>query len=286
MRQEIIDLYDRYAHYGMERRELLARLAEIAGGTAAAAALLASLDTNYAKAEMVPANDSRLVAERVSMQGTAGDLRGYLAKPAGVTGPLPGVIVVHENRGLNPHIEDVARRVALQGFVALAPDFLSLLGGTPADPDRARDLIGQLDPARVVQAAQVAAQWLERRDDTTDKIGIMGFCWGGGVVGRVATKVPEIDAAVVFYGRVPPLADVPGIKSPLLLHYAGLDTNINADVPAFEKALKDAGVRYQLHVYEGANHAFHNDTSEARYDPAVAKLAFERTIAFFKQHLA
>jgi carboxymethylenebutenolidase len=195
------------------------------------------------------------------------------------------VIVVHENRGLNPHIEDVTRRLATDGFLALAVDFLSPVGGTPTDEDKAREMIGQLDQDQVVADAKAAVEWLKARPDSNGKVGIVGFCWGGGVVGRVATAVPDLAAGVVFYGRVPPLDAVPNIKAPLLLHYAGLDERINADVLAFEAALKAAGKPYTLHMYQGANHAFHNDTSQARYDPAAAKLAWERTVAFFKQQL-
>jgi carboxymethylenebutenolidase len=261
------------------------RLTEIAGGGAAAAALLPLLKANRAKAAIVPPDDGRLVTERVTYPGAGGEVAAYLAKPADAGEPLPGVVVIHENRGLNPHIEDVARRIALEGFVALAPDALSPLGGTPEDEDRAREMIGQLDQRATLDNYVRAVSYLEGRDDATDRVGAVGFCWGGGMVGLLATASDDLDAGVVFYGRVPPLERVPDIGAPLLLHYAGLDERINADVPAFEEALKAAGVDYTVHMYEGANHAFHNDTSEARYDPEAARLAFERTIEFFNQNL-
>jgi carboxymethylenebutenolidase len=285
MDQRIIDLYDDYTHARLDRRIFMRRLTEIAGSGAAAAALLPLLKANRAKAAIVPPDDGRLVTERVTYQGTSGDVAAYLAKPADAGGALPGVVVIHENRGLNPHIEDVARRIALEGYVALAPDALSPLGGTPEDEDRAREMIGQLDQGATVDNYVRAVSYLEGRDDTTDRVGAVGFCWGGGMVGLLATASDDLDAGVVFYGRVPPLDRVPEIEAPLLLHYAGLDDRINADVPAFEEALKAAGVEYTMHMYEGANHAFHNDTSEARYDPEAARLAFERTIDFFNDSL-
>jgi carboxymethylenebutenolidase len=198
---------------------------------------------------------------------------------------LPGVVVIHENRGLNPHIEDVTRRMALEGFVALAPDFLSASGGTPENEDQAREQIGKLDPEWTLKAALAAAEWLRAGDRSTGRVGAVGFCWGGGLVGRLATADPKLNAAVVFYGRVPPLADVPKIKAQLLLNYAGKDERINADVPAFQKALDEAGVRYSLHTYDGVEHAFHNDTSAARYNADAARLAWQRTVDLFKRTL-
>jgi carboxymethylenebutenolidase len=285
MRQEIIDLYDEFTHRGLDRRVFMGRLAELTGGTAAAAAALGLLRADPALAAMVAADDPRVATESVVIRKAGEELKGYLVRPAGAGGKLPAVIVVHENRGPNPHIEDVTRRLATDGFLALAVDFLSPVGGTPTDEDKAREMIGQLDQDQVVADAKAAVEWLKARPDSNGKVGIVGFCWGGGVVGRVATAVPDLAAGVVFYGRVPPLDAVPNIKAPLLLHYAGLDERINADVPAFEAALKAAGKPYTLHMYQGVNHAFQNDTSQARYDPAAAKLAWERTVAFFKQQL-
>ena len=286
MNQDLIDLYDAFTHRGLDRRVFMGRLAELAGGTAAAAAALDLLRADPARAAQVAAEDPRVAAESVVIGDAGSKLKGYLVRPAGdAARRLPAVIVVHENRGLNPYVEDVARRLAVAGFMALAVDFLSPAGGTPADEDQARDLIGKLDMADVVRDATAAAAWLKARPDGNGKVGIVGFCWGGGVVGLVAVADPELDAGVVFYGRTPPLDRVPAIRAPLLLHYAGLDERINADVPAFEAALKKAGKSYTLYRYEGVNHAFHNDTSAARYDAAAATLAWNRTLEFLRAEL-
>lgn len=286
MRQDIIDLYDEFTHRGLDRRVFMRRLAELTGGTAAAYAALAALRADPAKAAIVAPDDPRLQTERITFPGADGrETRGYLVVPADAPAPRGGVVVVHENRGLNPHIEDIARRVALGGFNALAVDFLSPLGGTPSDEDRARELIGQLDAAGVVADAAGAIAFLRAREDSNGKVGIVGFCWGGGVVGRVATAQPDLDAGVVFYGVQPPAEQVAAIQAPLLLHYAGQDERINAGIPAFEEALKRAGKSYTLHIYEGTQHAFNNDTSEARYDADAAALAWERTMAFFAEQL-
>ncbi len=258
----------------------------MAGGSAAAAALLPLLRANHAKAAIVPPDDARVRAERITFPGATGEVQAYLARPADAPGALPGVVVIHENRGLNPHIEDVARRLALEGFVALAPDFLSPKGGTPADEDQARELIGQLDQQQTIQNALAAVDFLKGNDATTGKVGVVGFCWGGALANQIAVNSAEVDAVVPFYGRQPASGDVARIRAPLLLHYAGLDERINAGIPEYERALKEAGVNYTIYMYEGANHAFHNDTSEARYDPAAARLAWSRTIDFFKQHLS
>jgi carboxymethylenebutenolidase len=286
MRQDIIDLYDAYTHERLDRRIFMDRLAAIAGGTAAAAALLPVLQANYAKAAIVPPDDARVRAERIAFQGGGGEVQAYLVRPSDAPGALPGVVVIHENRGLNPHIEDVARRAALEGFVALAPDFLSPQGGTPADEDQARELIRQLDQQQTIQNALAAVDFLRSNDATTGKVGVVGFCWGGALSNQIAVNSAEVEAVVPFYGRQPASGDAAKIRAPLLLHYAGLDERINGGIPEYEQALKDAGVNYTIYMYEGANHAFHNDTSEARYDPAAAQLAWGRTIEFFKQHLA
>jgi carboxymethylenebutenolidase len=286
MRQEIIDLYDAYTHERLDRRIFMDRLARMAGGTAAAAALLPMLQANYAKAAVVPPDDARVRTERVTFAGATGEMQGYLVRPADAQGALPGVVVIHENRGLNPHIEDVARRVALEGFVALAPDFLSPQGGTPDNEDQAREMIGQLDQQQTIQNALAAVDFLKNNEATTGKVGVIGFCWGGGLANQVAVNSAEVDAVVPYYGRQPASSDAAKIRAPLLLHYAGLDDRINAGIPEYEQALKDAGVDYTIYVYEGANHAFNNDTSEARYDPEAARLAWSRTIDFLKQHLS
>ena len=287
MRQEIIDLYDEFTHRGMDRRVFMNRLADLAGGTAAAATALSLLRADPAGAAIVAPDDPRLDAGTVTIREGSPALSGYFVRPEGAEGKLPAVVVVHENRGLNAHIQDVARRLATDGFLALAVDFLSPIGGTPTDnEDKAREMIGTLDPAKVVSDAEAAIAWLRARPDSNGKVGIVGFCWGGGVVGRVAAAVPNLDAGVVFYGQAPAIETVANIQAPLLLNYAGQDERINAGVPAFEEALKAGGKTYTLYMYEGVQHAFHNDTSAARYNVAAAKLAWERTIDFFKAELA
>jgi carboxymethylenebutenolidase len=286
MRQEIIRLYDDYTHERLDRRVFMDRLTKLAGGTAAAAALLPVLKNNYAQAAIVPADDPRLQTEEVTFQGATGEVQGYLARPVDASAALPGVVVIHENRGLNPHIEDVARRMALEGFIALAPDFLSPQGGTPEDEDQAREMISQLEPAQTLQNAVAAVDFLETHEATSGEVGVVGFCWGGALANQLAVNVPDLGAAVPFYGRQPTSEEAARIEAPLLLHYAGLDERINAGIPGYEQALKEAGVDYTIHMYEGANHAFHNDTNAARYDQEAAELAWSRTIEFLKQHLA
>lgn len=285
MDQRVIDLYDDYTHARIDRRTFLARITEVAGGTAAAMAMIESLRANPARAALTSADDERLVIERITYEGASGPVAGYLARPRDA-GDVPAVIVIHENRGLNAHIEDVARRAALDGFLALAPDLLSPLGGTPEDEDLARELIGQLQADAVVEDLRAAVAWLRNHDSSSGRVGSVGFCWGGGISGRLATAEPELDAAVVFYGAVPPIERVPDIQARLLLHYAEHDQRINARVPEFEDALKAAGVPYALHMYPGTQHAFHNDTSEARYDADAARLAWQRTMAFFHEALS
>jgi carboxymethylenebutenolidase len=285
VRQEIIDLYDEYTHSRLDRRVFMDRLATLAGGTAAAAALLPMLRNNYAKAAIVPEDDPAVQAERVTFRGASGEMQGYLARPANASGELPGVIVIHENRGLNPHTEDVARRMALEGFVALAPDFLSPQGGTPEDEDQARETIRQLDQQQTTENALATVEYLKNHEATTGQVGVIGFCWGGGLANQVAVSSPDVAAVVPFYGRQPASEDVAKIQAPLLLHYAGNDERINAGIPEYEQALQNAGVDYTIHMYEGANHAFLNDTNEARYDQEAAELAWSRTVDFLKRHL-
>jgi carboxymethylenebutenolidase len=284
MDQRIIDLYDEYTHAPLDRRVFLDRLAKLAGGTAAAAMLLPLLERR-AVAAMVAADDARLLASSVTYPGKSGEMRGYLAKPA--TGSKFGtVIVIHENRGLNAHTEDVARRAAVAGFLALAPDFLSPAGGTPTNEDQARDMIGKLDPATTLANAVATVTYLRGLPDGNGKVGAVGFCWGGGLVNQLAVNDPTLNAAVAYYGRTPDPADAVKIKAPLLLHYAGLDTRINESVPAYRAALDKAGVTYVAYTYDGANHAFNNDTSPERYNADAAKLAWDRTVAFFEEKLA
>lgn len=283
--QEMIRFYDEYTHVTLDRRGFLDKLTKVAGSAAAAAAVLPLIENNYAQAAMVAADDSRLKIEKIGFPAASGEVTGYLAMPADASGKLPAVVVVHENRGLNPHIEDVARRLALEGFVALAPDFLSPSGGTPEDQDVARDMIGKLDAGQTVANAVAAVSFLKSHPSSNGKVGIVGFCWGGGLVNQTAVHSPDLAAAVVYYGRVPEAADVPRIKARMLLHYAGLDERINAGKAGYEAALKAAGVDYRMHVYEGANHAFNNDTNAARYNKEAADLAWSRTVAFLKESL-
>jgi carboxymethylenebutenolidase len=284
MDQRYIDLFDRYTHGQMKRREFLERLTLLAGGTAAASALLPALENNYAEAEVVAEGDTRISPETITYDSTAGKVSGYLVKPK--TSPKAGgVIVISENRGLNPHIKDVARRLATEGFLALAPDYLSTKGGTPSDEDKARDLIGTLTPEETIAISKASVATLAARPDCTGKVAAVGFCWGGGKVNELAVNEPTLAAAVAYYGAQPKADQVPAIKAPLLLHYAGLDDRINAGIPAFEKALKDNGKQYELHLYEGANHAFNNDTNAARYNKDAAELAWSRTLEFLRKNL-
>jgi carboxymethylenebutenolidase len=284
MEQKFIDLFDRYTHGGMSRRAFFDKLVMLAGGTAAATALLPMLENNYAYADTVAEDDPRVKGEMVTFKAGAQDVSGYLVRPA-ADGKYPSVVVVHENRGLNPHTKDVARRLAVDGFQALAVDFLSPVGGTPSDQDKARDMIGTLQAPDVTSWAQGAVAYLRSNPSSNGKVGAVGFCWGGGVIGRLAVAEPTLDAGVVYYGQQPPAEDVAKIKAPLLLNYAGMDERINAGIPAFEEALKAGGKDYTLYTYEGAQHAFLNDTNEARYNKEAADLAWGRTLDFFKKHL-
>ncbi len=283
MDQRIIDLYDRFTHGGISRREFLDRLAEIAGSSAAALALLPLLQNDYARAAMVAPDDARLAIDAVSYDAAGTTIRGYLARLK-AKGKRPAVIVIHENRGLNPHIQDIARRIALEGFLSLAVDMLSPLGGTPADEDKARDMIGTLNPDETARRIAAAVPFLERHAESTGKAGAVGFCWGGGMVNRIAVLSPALKAGVAYYGVQPPASQVPSIHAPLLLHYAGLDQRVNAGIAAYEAALKANHKRYAIYIYPNVNHAFNNDTS-SRYDKAAADLAWSRTIAFFKENL-
>ncbi|MGE0008587.1 MAG: dienelactone hydrolase family protein [Parvibaculaceae bacterium] len=285
MDQKYIDLFDRYTHGQMKRREFLEKLSLLAGGTAAATALLPALENNYAKAEMVAESDTRIAPETIAYDSTAGKISGYLVKPK-ETAKAGGVIVISENRGLNPHIKDVARRMATEGFLALAPDYLSIRGGTPGDEDKARELIGTLKPEETVAVSRASLATLAARPDCTGKVAAVGFCWGGGKVNELAVNEPALAAGVAYYGAQPKADQVAAIKAPLMLHYAGLDERINAGIPAFEKALKDNGKTYEIHMYEGANHAFNNDTNSARYDKDAADLAWSRTVEFLRKTLA
>jgi carboxymethylenebutenolidase len=284
MTPEIMALPNDFDRGRLDRREFFARVTRIAGGTAAASVLLPLLEDNYARAQMVTKDDPRLIAEFISYPVEAGGMKAYLARTKGRE-KRPAVLVIHENRGLNPHIEDVARRVALEGYLALAPDALSPFGGTPADPDAATPLIQKLDRAANIKNFVAAVAYLKTHPLSTGKVGCMGFCWGGGVTNQVAVNSPDLAAGVPFYGIQPAVEDVPRIKAALLLHYAGQDDRINAGIPAYEAALKKAGLEYKLYMYEGAGHAFFNDASAARYNKEAAALAWQRTLAFFKDKL-
>jgi carboxymethylenebutenolidase len=284
MDQKIIDLYDEYTHELLDRREFLRRLSVLAGSTAAVIALLPLLENNNAKAEVVPKDDPRLYTDHMKYPGATGEVLAYLARPKGDE-KLPGVVVIHENRGLHPHIKDVTRRVALEGFLAIAPDALSPLGGTPEDPDKAPSLMQKLDSQSTIQNYVAAVRYLKTHPVSTEKVGAIGFCWGGGMANQVAVNSPDILAVVPYYGRQPAPEDVSKIKASLLLHYAGIDEGINKGIPAYEAALKKASVDYKIYMYEGAKHAFNNDTWAERYNKEAAQLAWQRTISFLKEKL-
>jgi carboxymethylenebutenolidase len=283
---EVLKLFDGYIHGMISRRDFLDGSAKFAVGGFTAAAMLESLRPNYAFAQQVAKDDARIKTEYLtypSPQGS-GNMRGYFARPANASGKLPGVVVIHENRGLNPYIEDVARRLAIENYVAFAPDALTPVGGYPGDEEKAAQLFTQLDPAKRTEDLLAAAGFLKSRPECTGKIGAVGFCFGGTVVNMMAVRIPDLGAAVPFYGGQPSAADTAKIKAPLLIHYAGLDERLNAGWPAWEAALKANGVKYQMYMYPGTNHGFHNDTTP-RYDEAAAKLAWSRTTAFFKEYL-
>jgi len=282
----IIELYDEYTHEGMPRRDFLAKLARLAGGTAAATLLLPLLENSYAAAATVAEDDPALAAGRERFDGPGGAVDCYIAYPKAAPDRRPAVVVIHENRGLNAHIEDVARRFARAGFLAIAPDALSGNGGTAADEDEARRLIGELDRERALALYLTAVRYAAGHARSTGKVGCVGFCWGGGMSGRLAANSEELDAAVVFYGLPPKAAEAARVPVPLLLHYAGRDERINSAVPAFEEALKAAGARYELHMYADVDHAFNNDTNAARYNADVAKIAWQRTVDFLTKELA
>lgn len=284
--QAMIDAYDEYTHLTLDRRAFMNRLTMLAGSGAAAAVIAPMLAARSAHAAMVAEDDERLTAEDITYPGDGGDMMGYLVRPAGGSDKLPAVIVIHENRGLNPHIRDVARRLALEGFVALAPDFLSPAGGTPEDEDKAREMIGALDSGSTVGNGIATEAFLAGHEASNGNVGAVGFCWGGGLVNQLAVNAEGLDAAVAYYGRQADAADVPKINAPLLLHYAGLDERINAGIEAYRAALESAGKTFTIEMYEGVNHAFNNDTSEARYDKEAADLAWQRTVDFLKENLA
>ncbi len=285
--QELLNMFDKYVHGDINRRQFLDGAKKFAIGGVTAAALFESLRPNFAWAQQVPAGDSRITAERATVQSPQGNgsINGYLVRPANASGKLPGVMVVHENRGLNPYIEDVARRLGTEGYIAFAPDGLSSVGGYTGDEDESRELFTKVDRPKMVNDFEASARWLKARSDCTGKIGVVGFCFGGGISNTMAVRLgADLSAAVPFYGSQPSAEDTAKIKAPLLIQYGGLDQRINAGWPAYETALKANNISHAMHMYDGANHGFHNDTTP-RYDEAAAKLAWQRTLSFFNQNL-
>ena len=284
---EVLRIFDGYVHGNISRRQFLDDTSKYAVGGFTAAAMLEALRPNYAWAQQVAKDDSRIKTEYVtypSPQGS-GTMKGYLARPANATGKLPAIVVIHENRGLNPYIEDVTRRLATEGYIAFAPDALTPLGGYPGNEEKAAQMFGQLDPAKRTEDLAAAVDYVKSRPDVNGKIGAVGFCFGGTTVNMFATRFPDLKAAVPFYGGQPSADAVARIKAPLLIHYAGNDERINAGWPAYEAALKANGVRYEMFMYPNTQHGFHND-STPRYDEAAAKLAWQRTLAFLKANLS
>jgi carboxymethylenebutenolidase len=282
MDQRIINLFDEYTHKPLNRQDFMKRLAVLTGSMASALAILPLLEVNYANAATVPEDD--LITEDITYPGDDTTMKAYLARPK-AGGKYGSVMVIHENRGLNPHIKDVTRRAAQAGYIALAPDALSPFGGTPQNEDDARGLFGQLNADKNRNNFLKALDYLRARTDSNGKTGCVGFCWGGGLANQMAVYSPQLNAAVAFYGAQPKAEEVKNIKAAVQLHYGELDERINAGIPAYEAALKAAGVKYELYIYPGANHAFHNDTAPTRYNEAAAKLAWERTLRLFKETL-
>ena len=285
MDQRIINLFDEYTHKPLSRQDFMKRLAMLTGSMAAAVSILPLLEVNYAQAATISEHDDDLITEDITYPGDDTTMKGFLARPK-ANGKLGAVVVIHENRGLNPHIRDVTRRAAKAGYLALAPDALSPQGGTPQNEDEARGLFAKLDAGKNLNNFIKAFEYLKSRKDCNGKTGCVGFCWGGGMANQLATHDPSLKAAVAFYGAQPPAADVPGIKAIVQLHYGSLDERIDAGIPAYEAALKAAGTKYELYMYEGANHAFHNDTAPTRCNEAAAKEAWSRTLRLFKDTLS
>jgi carboxymethylenebutenolidase len=284
--QELLDLFHEYQHGDISRRSFLDRAGKFAVGGLTVAAIFESMKPNYAWAQQVPKDDARIKTESAtapSPQGN-GSIKGYFARPAKASGKLPGVLVVHENRGLNPYVEDVARRLAVANFVAFAPDGLTSVGGYPGDDEKGAEKFREVNGAKMVEDFVAAAQWLQKRPECTGKIGAVGFCFGGGIVNTLAVRLPDLGAAAPFYGRQPSAEDTAKIKAPIVAHYAGNDPGVDAGIPAFEAALKANHKKYEIFVYEGTQHGFHNDTTP-RYDEAAAKLAWQRTLDLFNKNL-
>ena len=285
MNQEIINLFDEYTHKPLSRNEFIKRLTKLAGSTAAALAILPLLEVNYAQAAMIAENDEDLFTEDITYQGDGSTMKAYFAKPKVVASKLGAVIVIHENRGLNPHIKDITRRVAKAGYLALGVDALSPFGGTPANEDEARALFAKIEAPKNINNFLKGFNYLRSRPESNGKTACVGFCWGGGLVNQLAVNSPDLKAAVAYYGRQADAVDVPKIKAALQLHYGGLDERVNAGIAAYETALKAAGTKHEIFIYEGANHAFNNDTAPTRYSADAAKLSWERTLRLFKDTL-
>ncbi|RYD80174.1 MAG: dienelactone hydrolase family protein [Sphingobacteriales bacterium] len=283
MNQKIINLYDKYTHSQLSRKEFMKKLAILTGSTALALTVLPMLENNYVSAAEFDSED--ITSEEITFPGVEGDVKAVLAKPKGKKN-LGSVVVIHENRGLNPHIIDVTKRIAAEGFIALGVDALSPLGGTPADEDKGREMIGKLDPEKNLQNYLKALEYLRTIKGGNGKVGCVGFCWGGAMANKLAVNDPKLQASVAYYGAQPPAADVPKIKAKVMMHYGGLDERINAGIPTYEAALKAANIDYQIFIYDGVNHAFNNNTSPTRYNEAAAKLAWKRTIDLFKSKLS
>ena len=286
MNQEIINLFDEYTHKPLTRSDFMARLAKLTGGTAAAIAILPLLEVNYANAMTIAEDDEDITTEDITYEGDGSTMKAYLAKPQKISGKIGAVLVIHENRGLNPHIRAVTRRVAKAGYIALGVDALSPFGGTPANEDEARSLFAKLDGPKNVNNFLKGFDYLRSLKESNGKTACVGFCWGGGLANQLAVSSPKLNAAVAYYGRQADAVDVPKIKASLMLHYGGLDERVNAGIPAYETALKAAGTKHEIYIYEGANHAFNNDTAPTRYNAEVAKLAWERTLRLFKDTLS
>ena len=286
MNQEIINLFDEFTHKPLTRNDFMIRLAKLAGGTAAAIAILPLLEVNYANAMTIAEDDEDITSEGITYVGDGSTMKAYLAKPKKISGKIGAVLVIHENRGLNPHIKDITRRVAKAGYIALGVDALSPLGGTPANEDEARGLFAKLDTVKNINNFVKGFDYLRSLKESNGKTACVGFCWGGGLANQLAVNSPQLNAAVAYYGRQAESVDVPKIKASLMLHYGGLDERVNAGISAFETALKIAAIKHEIYVYEGANHAFNTDSSPTRYNAEVAKLAWERTLRLFKDTIA
>jgi carboxymethylenebutenolidase len=285
MDQRIINLFDEYTHKPLKREDFLKRLAKLTGSLTAALLVLPLLEVNYTQAATVAEDDKDLTIEEVTWPGDGATMKGYLARPK-KKGKLGAVLVIHENRGLNPHIKDVTRRMAKAGYLAMAPDALAPFGGTPENEDQARELFSKIEAPKNLNNFLKGLDYLRTRPDSNGKTGCVGFCWGGAMANQLAVNSPQLKAAVAYYGRQPEAADVPKIKAAVQLHYGGLDERVNAGIPAYEAALKAAGVKHEIYVYEGAQHAFNNDTAPTRYNAEAAKLAWERTLRLFKETLS